>query len=138
MLWSMIFVTATALYWLKISKFMSQEYDSSSWQAETNSSQCSTLDNFDLPNIWNRSQKSGQKLLKIILWILKRSYYFDKIAVKLSRFAVKLFQLAVKLFQFAVKLFQIAVKVFQNAVILFQYAVELFQKPHLLWNDGGT
>ena len=40
---------------------------------------------------------------KLDLW--KKSYYFDKIAVKVFQNAVILFQFAVKLFQFAVKLF---------------------------------
>ena len=72
------------------------------------------------------------------------SYYFIKIAVKLSQFAVKLFQLAVKLFQFAVKIFQFAVKVFQFATKLFQLMImvmisskdKLKGKGHFLTKTG--
>ena len=38
------------------------------------------------------------KVNENIIKDLKKSYYFDKIAVKLFKFAVKLFQFAVKLF----------------------------------------
>ena len=67
----------------------------------------------------------GSKVVENVIKDLKKSYYYDKMAVKLFQLAVKLFQIAVTVFQNAVIPFQFAVKLSQLAVKLFQLALKL-------------